>query len=98
MEILNANDFFNKKGLTGYVDTKAIEEYAKYYSTIKNKDLIERCYNLAKTKVELEGLVRQSIDEINHLKHEYKDTGHCGRYLRNAEILLDALTPTKQNN
>ncbi|MGL5257822.1 MAG: hypothetical protein ACRC76_12400, partial [Proteocatella sp.] len=33
-------------------------------------------------------MLKKSINEINHLKHTYKDSGHCGRFLRDADLLI----------
>ena len=38
---------------------------------------------------EMREMLKRSIKEINHLKAEYKDTGHCGKYLFECEKLLE---------
>ena len=38
---------------------------------------------------EMREMLKRSIKEINHLKSEYKDVGHCGKYLFECEKLLE---------
>lgn len=38
---------------------------------------------------EMREMLKRSIKEINHLKAEYKDVGHCGKYLFECEKLLE---------
>lgn len=33
-------------------------------------------------------MLKRSIQEINHLKYTYKDSGHCCRFLRDADLLI----------
>ena len=40
-------------------------------------------------------LIERSIHEINHLKHEYKDVGHGGKYIHDAEKFLENLADIK---
>ena len=46
-----------------------------YKNKSKEKELIE--------------MLKRSIKEINHLKAEYKDVGHCGKYIFECEKLLE---------
>ena len=47
---------------------------------------------LLQQRNELIELVKVSIDEIKHLKQEYKDVGHCERYLHQANKLIQKIT------
>lgn len=44
---------------------------------------------------EMREMLKRSIEEINHLKSEYKDVGHCGKYLFECEKLIEEIS--KQN-
>jgi len=65
--------------------------FAEKYQVIRNKELINTAYNLSMQKLELVEMLKQAVDEINHLKFEYKDKGHCGKFLQNADLLLNNL-------
>lgn len=47
---------------------------------------------LLQQRNELIALVKTSIDEIKHLKQEYKDVGHCEIYLYQANKLIKKIT------
>jgi len=74
------------------VSIQSAINFAEKYQVIRNKELINTAYNLSIEKLELIEMLKQSIEEINHLKFEYKDKGHCGKFLQNADLLITNLT------
>ena len=48
----------------------------------------ERMYSEEEVNDLLE-MLKRSIAEINHIKHTYKDKGHCGKYLFDCETIIE---------
>jgi hypothetical protein len=63
--------------------TKLIDDDSKTFEEIKANAV------LMKNAPKMLELLKRSIKEIQHLKSEYKDTGHCGKYLFECEKLLE---------
>ncbi|MGL5717671.1 MAG: hypothetical protein ACRCX2_31960 [Paraclostridium sp.] len=47
---------------------------------------------LIKHSKEMLGMLKRSIEEIRHLKHEYTDTAYCEKYLSECEELIQKAT------
>lgn len=47
---------------------------------------------LFSTAPEMLEMLKRSIEEIRHLKHEYRDTGHCEKYLSECVELIEKAT------
>lgn len=56
------------------IDTDQCVQIAKDYADAQNKELID--------------LLKKGIEEIIHLKNEYRDSGHCVKYLSDCEKLF----------
>jgi hypothetical protein len=83
---------------------KYVEDFElSFYDTIEEipvkemgkKDFIEgakyqaeRMYSEEEVDTLLE-MLKRSIAEINHIKHTYKDRGHCVKYLSDCESAIE---------
>lgn len=77
-----AEEFYLEK--TGWENIENVEELDSA------KDVVNMIDDFSKEKTRpLIEMLERSIKEINHLKAEYKDTGHCGKYLFECEKLLE---------
>jgi hypothetical protein len=67
-------------------------EYQKYRNGFIQgaKWQVERMYSEEEVDTLLE-MLKRSIAEINHIKHTYKDRGHCVKYLSDCESAIEQL-------
>lgn len=77
-----AEEFYLEK--TGWENIERVEELDT------PKDVVNMIDDFSKEKTRpLIEMLKRSIKEINHLKTEYKDVGHCVKYLFECEKLLE---------
>lgn len=77
-----AEEFYLEK--TGWENIERVEELDT------PKDVVNMIDDFSKEKTRpLIEMLKRSIKEINYLKTEYKDIGHCGKYLFECEKLLE---------
>lgn len=58
---------------------KCVEFGAKWHAETHGKEKVN----------DLLEMLKRSITEINHLKHTYKDKGHCVKYLSDCETIIE---------
>jgi len=72
------NKMINNNQILGLEQSIVIIREYQEEENLKNKQFFE-----------MREMLKRSIKEINHLKNEYKDVGHCGKYLFECEKLIE---------
>lgn len=76
-----------------FATDKQNEDTSKYYIALESFQLgakwqAERMFSEEEVDTLLE-MLKRSIAEINHIKHTYKDRGHCVKYLSDCESAIE---------
>jgi hypothetical protein len=78
--VINYKELYQGEPLTQEVPIDAFIEGAKWQQ--------EKMYSEEEVDTLLE-MLKRSIAEINHIKHTYKDRGHCVKYLSDCESAIE---------